>query len=818
MARLLTLSHILSLITVSAAFINGSQAAASVSSLVAGAPPGFEDLAAERQLLLDAYYGGKKLGEVRATVIPGQLTFDRPDLVAAMIPETADPAGLAKQLSGSLPTNAGLACGPARDQGCGTLQPETVGIIFDEGRFRVDLFLHPDLLARPDPFAVDYLDRPDNIPSFVSLFGASVSGSSRGDNSWHLQNRTIASIGATRLRSDSSVASRDGLTFDNLSLETDRGDWRYAGGLFWAPGTDLVGRRKLLGIGVSTQLDTRLDKETLMATPLAIFLQQPGRVDLLIDGRLASSRIYPAGNRLIDTANLPNGSYEVVIRVQEDGRPVREERQFFTKGSPVAPVGRPLLSAFAGVLPKSARGLSLQSDNLFYEASAAYRLNPNWGVDAALLGTQRKAILEGGVTMLNPLLQLRASALVSNEGDHGLLLRASSSGRGPLSFSFDLRKIHSRDGRPLLPVTRSSGTFSEDPEAGFADRGSYSQALAILGYRLGQANLRLTGLYRRNASDDASYSLGASAEVPIVRTGRWDLTLQGDARKTDGGFASFIGVRLLMNRGDLSYSGFAGLSQQSGRPDRSTRLVGEAQAAWSRQLDDRSQLSANGALGRDHDGSYVRASAVARMPRANARADFLHQFADHGDTTQYSATLDTGIVMADGRFSLAAREMNDTAVMVSVTGGESGQEFEILVDETVRGTVANGTRTVLFLEPYRRYEVRLRPRGELIASFDTAARDVTLYPGSVSGLEWHFKPLFILFGRAVDAAGQPLAEADIDWSGGIGRTDREGYFQIETAGGDELHLSSRDGRTCAAAVPKARPVDGYFSAGDVMCR
>ena len=48
-----------------------------------------------------------------------------------------------------------------------------------------------------------------------------------------------------------------------------------------------------------------------MATPLAIFLQQPGRVDLLIDGRLASSRIYPAGNLV----KLNTGEVAVVVTV-----------------------------------------------------------------------------------------------------------------------------------------------------------------------------------------------------------------------------------------------------------------------------------------------------------------------------------------------------------------------------------------------------------------------------------------------------------------------------------------------------------------------
>ena len=818
MAFLQSLPRLLRAITVSAAFMIGSAAIASGSGLTAAAPQGFEDLTAERELVLDAYFGGRKIGEVRATVSPGTLAFAHPELVAAMVPDVADPAALASALSGPLPSHVALACGPEKLEGCGILLPGRAGVIFDEARFRVEIFTHADLLSRPDPLAASYLPSPDGGPSLVSLFGATLSGSSRGDHGWHLQNRSIASIGNIRLRSDSSLSDEADWTFDNLSVEADRGDWRYQGGLFWAPGTDVVGRRKIMGLGITTQLDTRVEREALMATPITAFLQQPGKVDLLVDGRILSSRIYPAGNRLIDTDILPNGSYEVIVRIQEDGRPPREERQFFTKGTLIAPAGRPLLAAFAGFIPKSSHGLSLESDTFFYEATAAYRMGPGLGVDAALIGTQHKAIVQGGAILLTRFAQLRAAALVSSSADHGLLLRVSSLGRGPLSLSFDLRRIHSRDGGPLLPVTASRGTFSEDPETGFADRGSYTQLLSILGYRFGQANLRLTGLYRRNGSDSSTYSIGASLEVPVVRSDRWDILFQGDVRKTESGFATFMGLRLLANRGNFAYSGTAGVSHRSGSPDRSTRLVGEAQAAWYRQLGDQSQLSANAALGRDDDGSYARASAYARLPMVNARADLLHQFADHRDTTQYSATLDGGIVMAGGRVALAAREMNDTAIIVSASGGEPGQTFDILVDEVARATVANGERAALFLQPYQRYEVRLRPQGGLIASFDTAPKRVTLFPGSVARLDWTFKPLFILFGRAVDPRGRPVADAEISWPDGIGRTDPDGYFQIETSGGSKLQLSARNGSSCAVAVGTARPSNGYHSVGDVTCR
>ena len=805
-------------ITVSTAFIFGSAAQASSGSrLTASAPEGFEMLAAERDLVLDAYYGSRKLGEVEVKLSPGSIRFIDPEVIAGLIPDLSRKSAFVTLLKERVASNAALACGRTRTEGCGLLPEGQYGVIVDEERFRVDIFLDPDLLTRPDPNAVRFLPAPEGEASLVSLFGVTASGSSRGGETLHLQNRSIASLGTIRIKSDSSVSSDTGRTFDNLTLEADRGDWRYAGGLFWAPGSELIGRRKIAGVGMATQLDTRQNKEMLLGTPVSIFLQQPAKVDLLVDGRIVASRIYPAGNRLVDTTALPNGSYDLIVRIQEDGRPPRQEQRFFSKGSAMAPEGRPLYSLFAGLLPSSADGLKLDGDAFFYEATAAYRLAPALGVDAALLGTQHKAILEGGATYHLPWAQVRVAGLVSSSADYGAVLRVSSVGGNPLSFSFDLRKVVSDDGKPLLPVTVSRGTFSDEPETGFADRGSYTQVLSILGYRLGQANLRLTGLYRRNGSEKANYSIGAAIDLPVVRTGRFDIMLQADARRTERDFASFIGARFLLNRGNFAFSGSGGLRHQSERPGANDQLVGEAQLAWYKETAGHSQLAGDLAAGRDVDGSYARASAYARTPLLNARADLFQQFGDHR-TTQYAATLDGGVVLGKAGIGLAGRELSDSAMMVTLSGSEAGQTFDVLVDEVARGSIASGERLALFLEPYQTYELRLRPRGSGISGFDTAARAVTLYPGNVRSIEWKVTPLFILFGRAVDAQGKSIGEADILGAHGIGRTDEAGYFQIETNSEDRLRLTRANGSSCTMAIAPAAATQGLVSAGDVQCR
>jgi outer membrane usher protein FimD/PapC len=807
----------LKLLIVSGAFMIAVPANASDAGLRASPPDGFEDLTEERKVVLDAFFGGAKLGEVVATISPGRLRFDDPAAVADLIPGVISRSDLAGALTGSLATNAALVCRWKGQQACGTLLPPRAGIILDEDRFRVDIFVHPTLLA-VDRTDVSYLTAAESEPSLVSLFGATLSGSTRGRRAYHVQNRSIASLGALRVRSDSSVAKSYGLSFDNLTVEADRRSWRYVGGVFWAPGSELTGRRKVAGAGIATQLDTRTDRIELIATPLTVFLQQSSRVELLVQGRVVASRILPAGQQSIDTSALPDGSYNVTIRIQEDGGPARTETRFFTKGVLAAPLGHPLISAFAGFLQSGNRSVRLEHKTFFYQASARYRRSQVLGLDATIVGSQHKAVLETGAILFTPVAQVRLVALASSAGDYGAAVRASTLGRGPVAFSFDLQRVNSRDGRALLPVSSSNGTFSEDPELRLGDQGTYTQGIGALDYRFAAGTLRLSGLYRRGRSGDASYSLAASLDAPVVQSNGWDLRFQADVRKGDRELASFVGVRFLKAGGGVALSGLAGASHGSGRRGGSTGLVGETQAAWTRQLSDLTQLGTDVALGQTPDNSYARSSSHVRSPLGNVRSDLLYEHGGGPRNLQFAGTVDGGIVVGGGRVGVAGREPGDSAAIVSVSGSGSGQTFDVLVDEVVRGTVSSGQSLALYLAPYATYEIRLRSREASVAGIDTAARKATLFPGTVAKLDWTVTPLVIVFGRAVDPVGRPIASADISGPHGIARTDEQGFFQIEAARQDRLTLVGRTGTKCTLGISGAASRDGYISAGDVICR
>jgi hypothetical protein len=114
--------------------------------------------------------------------------------------------------------------------------------------------------------------------------------------------------------------------------------------------------------------------------------------------------------------------------------------------------------------------------------------------------------------------------------------------------------------------------------------------------------------------------------------------------------------------------------------------------------------------------------------------------------------------------------------------------------------------------------VRLRPVDAASVWFDTSAREFTLYPGNVEYVRWHVENLLTVFGRAVREDGTPVAEAAVTSQRGIGQSNAEGYFQIETSANDVLSFDSGNGRACKVIVKALDQERDYASLGKVICR
>jgi hypothetical protein len=795
--------------------------AAAANLTAEGTPEGFTEIASPKVMLVDVYYGGRKIAETLAVVRPGILQFRSPDEVLAKLPEAIESAELRSALAGELSTHSDVACSMSNMSHCGSIDPQVAGIIYDEERFRVDLFVNPRYLRTLGADADVRLPIPESGLSLTNSFGFTASGSLEGPSVYNMQNRTIVGLHNARLRANTSVASNLGLIVDDLVGEVDTRDLRYSAGLFWGPGNEFTGQRRMIGAGVGTQFDTFADQEAIRGTPLILFLARPARVETLVDGRLIGSRSYGAGNNTIETSGLPGGSYPVLLRIHQPDGSIREERRFFVKNAQIPPAGHPLLYAYAGFLANTQRHRPVSVSNTFYyQAGAAMRLSNSLAADVSLLGTQDKAILQAGGWFIRGPARLRAAALVSNAGDVGALLQASTAGSGPLAISFDLRRIWSRDGRPLIPLPSYADTFDLTPPAGVQlANGSYTQATASIGLRLGDGFLSVVGSYRKDRRLRSDYTIGPSINWPVLMRNGMQIVLEASAQRTRTTMAGFAGLRVALASGPMSMQSRVGQSFQSDSDGKAaaSRAVSSFSAQYAHETEDRTAINLNGGLDRDIGSSTVHGGGTLQSRFGNLRADILHRLEGRGGT-QYDIAFQSGLAVGPGAVALGARDMEQSALIVSVGGDAREAVFDVLVDEVVRGRVKAGRNLSLFVPGYRAYRVRLVPTAASAVSYDAAAREVTLYPGNVQALEWKADSYVTVFAQAVLPGGAPIANALVETAKGIAQTDSNGYFQVDVRQGDPITVLKGDAPMCQIQLPELRVRNDFASAGKAVCK
>jgi hypothetical protein len=796
-------------------------ASAAANLTAEGTPEGFTEIASPKVMLVDVYYGGRKIAETLALVRPGILQFRSPDEIVAKLPDAIESAELRAAIAGELPTNTDATCSMSNMTRCGSIEPQIAGIIYDEERFRVDVFVNPRFLRTVGADTDSRLPIPASGLSLTNSFGFTASGSLEGSSVYNMQNRTIVGLHNARLRANTSVASGLGLIVDDLVAEVDTGTLRYSAGLFWGPGNEFTGQRRMIGAGVGTQFDTVADQEAIRGTPLVLFLAQPARVEVLVDGRLIGSRSYGAGNNTIETSGFPGGSYPVLLRIHQPDGSIREERRFFVKNGQIPPAGHPVFYAYAGILANTRRHRPISlSGTFYYQAGAALRLSNGLAADVSLFGTQDKAILQAGGWVIKGPARLRAAALVSSAGDAGGLIQASTAGSGPLAISFDLRRIWSQDGRPLIPLPTYASTFDLTPPSGVQlANGSYTQATASVGLRLGDGFLSVVGSYRKDRHLRADYAIGPSLNWPVLTRNRMQIVLEASAQRTRTAMAGFAGIRVAVASGPLSMQSRVGQGFQSDRDGNASdsRAVSSLSAQYSHETGDRTSINLEGRLDREIGSSTVYGGGTLTSRFGNLRADVLHRLEGRGGT-QYDIAFQSGLAIGPDAVALGARDMEQSALIVSVGGEARDASFDVLVDEVVRGRVKGGGTLSLFVPGYRTYKVRLVPTAASAVSYDVAARDVTLYPGNVQRLGWTADPYVTVFAQAVSAGGVPIANALVETAKGVAETDSNGYFQIDVRQGDPITISKGDEAMCQIQLPELRVRNDFASAGKAVCK
>jgi hypothetical protein len=796
-------------------------AQASSPVIAVGEPEGFGDLVREQELMVDVYFGGTRRGEALVRATPESVTFLDPAAVIAMLPPLSSGHLVLQTLSaGPLPANGELACTPSSDRtACGRLAPDDVGIILARDQFRLDIFLNPRFITIADRVEERYLPEPDKRLSLVNAIGGFVSGETGGGNAYvSIQNRLVVARGDKRLRADIGLDDTH-LSANRLLVEWDRPERRYSAGLFWTPGNSLGGGTQVVGLGIESQIETRRDREQLLGSPVIVYLDRRARVDALYDGRVVSSRIYEAGNQQIDTSGLPEGTYELTLRIEEPGGIAREEPRLYSKSRRIPSLGRSDFYLFGGVVAGAGRR-SPGDDAVLLQGGYSRRLSQALALDAqATLGDDYRSA-EVGVTILSTIAQGRAAVVASDDGRIGTLLRVNSTGTGSLNYSFDLRALSAATESASPPLR------IDDPFGGLGSmsRGTtqgYTQVGGLVSYSRGSFRLRGTLHLRDETEGDLRYAIGPSLEWDAARIGPAVLTFRGDVTATETGAAGFAGVALRFAGRRGSMTALGGYRRSTIEDDlRGNGPTGAVSGAWTSEA-----LGGRVAAGAGYEYGSEEESALASLefahPYASIAGDLARTERRGEAATQYTAGLQTTLVAGRGAPASLIGKTSAASVVVARMAGARGEDlFEVLVDEHVAGHITGNRPSFLRLPAYQAYNVRVRPVGSGLVAYDSSSREVGLFPGTVTELRWDTAPIVIKLGRLVDVNGIPVALATITGKGVWTQTDKAGFFQLEAPEGVALEVTTQSGARYALDLPRqpGRGMDEPFvRLGAVAC-
>ncbi len=773
-------------------------------------PPGFEDLAGPQTNQVDVFFQNRLLLSTIATYDFETLRFHNPQLVAEQIEDLIDPDAILKIIRNPLAINADLLClSQTANEDCGLLEPNIAGIIFDEGRFRVDLFINPLQLETKAIYSTKFLPPAEDKLSTIHVLNLNLSGTDEFEDRFNMQANSMLAFGDSRVNVQSNFTDNEDFVIDEFSVQKDNPGWEAEAGVFntESNASNFFSEQDVLGARVKTSTNTRTDLEYASGTAIFIFLSQRSRVEVFKDDRLIDAKFYEAGNRQLDTSRFPDGAYNISVRIREENGRERREEYFFVRNASLPPIGEPQYYVEAGKINEVQQDSTLPetTDNYIIHAGGSIRVKENLAVEAEVANSNDESMLQLGLTHLIAGLESHLNIMTTTESDWGVSVRESWYTE-KFAISVDLRHI-------------SEGDENDDLDRFDFVNATRTQASASLTHKFlgGRAFWR----YRHNDRSDAIKSETYSVRYrrQIFRNHRYQLDWDFEANKDSDDYLIGANLNFRFRKGQNEIIFSPGLQTRKSDNERDDDVVGNI--AWQ-------HTERNPVLGRlqsrvfhtresDFSTTGINVTSESRYGYNEIEIDQTRDEDTDNNILGYSMRSQFNLASDFKTVSVGGSRYSRSAVIVDLTGQPKGAKFEVFVDRQSAGFAEVGARTIIPLPAYDTYDIRLESRADTFLSFDENPRQVTLYPGNVNAMTWQVDRVLIFIGRALDLNGDAIQYARIENAGSFAGTDDRGWFQVETGQMDALILSKKDGTRCKLSLGEYNADQDVHVLNDLLC-
>lgn len=739
-----------------------------------GAPAGFEQLAAPQETMIDVFFGDEKLGSYRAVYTPSNIAFATPEEIVSKIPslKAENSATVQKALSGDLSANTDRMCNRVSRDDCGILKPQVAGVIFYDSRFRADLFVNPEMLQIQDK-SQRILPPAPEIFSGVHQFNGNITGTDSRQEFSLLANSTFA-YGAQRLNLVGSVSNQQ-KQITNLTASMDRWGLDNQLGLFNSRALQLLPQVSMGGVSVGTSLRTNLDLREAAGSTLTVFLPQRSYVTLIYNNAIYSTDLYDAGNQIINTSALPEGAYEVTIRIRAVSSGAEtEERRFFAKNFAIPPEGQSIYFAQLGTVRNTSESNAFSSigDDLIATAGRISRLSESIALNTDMMFIGDRLYAEAGAfLLLPPDHQFQVSSLVSSEQDVGF-------GGSYLGYFFDkalslyanVRVIfaHKFDpidvANPAIPIAADSQQWTTG-----------------LTYQLTEkALLSFDGTYTDFQGSTRQYAYGPRLRYDFWREGPNSLSLTAASSGTNNGPQHSLFLNFTMRLGDWGYSAQGGaIKSPSSGASRDYNKIGDARITWNDDKDSSNSTVVGAEVRHDDSSDSYIADLDHRGRYGNIKLIGQQSETPSGNNTFYSGNLGFSVAHTAHDFAWGGKQQESSGFIFKNMGNAADVPMQVIIDNSEKTTFNSGGSVPVFLAPYQTYNVSIKPTESRAIDYDGSVKRITLYPGNIVPLIWDINSIKVVLGHVVLPDGRPLTDARLEEARNITVTDNEGLFQGE---------------------------------------
>jgi len=778
-------------------------------------PPGFENISEEQTSQLDFFYGGKFIGSSFASYTTDSITLEDPYGVVDLLPKLLDKEAIIQALSRSLDTNTEYIC--KEEQECIYLEPDIAEVILDQDNFHIEILINSNYLETSSTDFSPFLPA-SSANEISSSHGINLNFSGEDNSSliYTLDINSTIALQENRLRFNWDI-SDDKLFFSEIVYEKDTLDGHeLAVGSFTIKNGNnrFINSKNIMGIHYGSSLMTRTDRGTESSTPIFIFLQKRGRVEVFHKNKLIDAKIFNAGNHQLNTRDYPVGAYEITLIIADTGE-TREEKIFFVKNNELPPTKQPLFFIEAGVqstdhqntLPKIEDQLLFNSgyslrlfDNIAWRAHYTHTYNTDSKTDDLLAQTS--------LFYINPYFDISLGLAAGKHNRHGF----SSYGNfylGDLIGNFNTMFMDSD--------TTSNFTINNSPFLlSYA-----SQANLNLSYPLWRSRLNFTARYNqieKNLPSNISYGLHYQVPLFSNRVHRFNITLDATHENDDSTF--LVNLQYYFNSDKIT-STYTLKQQYKDNPlsEHKQLTAHEATLRWKDTNLENARFEPEVSYAqRSKDKSYgLKLDYESTLGQAKLHINRFET--ENKSGTVYTGNSSTNIVSIGKDWFFGGAENQSSGILVDLRDAPESSRFQVKIDQQLQTIVKGGKNNFVPLRPYEEYIFSLKPYSDELLQYQQNERHISLYPGNIVRQIFEVNQIIVLVGRLINEKGEPLAYYAIDNALGFGSTDAQGWFQIEVLSGTEYLTINKKGKYCRVTLAKQYAIEsGLALLDDLQCK